>query len=91
VAFAGAAQVVAALRSKGHDVYVVDLAGGLLSEADEARLLVGVSGPAVPPTPEMRQLERRMLSEEVATLPLVRSHTGFGHGQRFARPVIPVP
>ncbi len=88
VAFAGAAQVVAALRSKGHNVYVVDLAGGLLSDADEARLLVGVSGPPVPPTPELRQTERRMLSEELAALPLVRGadvvfpviHGGPGEG-----------
>jgi len=88
VAFAGAAQVVAALRSRGHDVYVVDLAGGLLSDADEARLLVAVSGPPVPPTPELRQAERRMLSEELATLPLVRGadvvfpvvHGGPGEG-----------
>jgi D-alanine-D-alanine ligase len=88
VAFAGAAQVVAALRSRGHDVYVVDLAGGLLNDADEARLLVGVSGPPVPPTPELRQSERRMLSEELAALPVVRGadvvfpvvHGGPGEG-----------
>jgi D-alanine-D-alanine ligase len=88
VAFAVAAQVVAALRSRGHDVYVVDLAGGLLSDADEARLLVGVPGPPVPPTSELRQNERRMLSEELAGLPLVRGadvvfpvvHGGPGEG-----------
>lgn len=88
VAFAGAAQVVAALRSRGHQVHVVDLAGGLLSEAAEARLLVGVSGPPVPPTAELRQNERRMLSEELASLPLVRGadvvfpvvHGGPGEG-----------
>jgi D-alanine-D-alanine ligase len=88
VAFAGAAQVVAALRSRGHDVYVVDLAGGLLSDADEARLLVPVSGPPAPPTPALRQSERRMLSEELAALPVVRGadvvfpvvHGGPGEG-----------
>lgn len=88
VAFAGAAQVVAALRSRGHDVHVVDLAGGLLSDADETRLLVGVSGPPAPPTPQLRQNERRMLSEELAGLPLVRGadvvfpvvHGGPGEG-----------
>ena len=88
VAFAGAAQVVAALRSRGHDVYVVDLAGGLLSDADEARLLVRVSGPPAAPTLELRQQERRMLSEELAALPVVRGadvvfpvvHGGPGEG-----------
>src|SRR5207244_7472304 len=36
VAFAGAVQIVAALRQRGHTVSVVDTASGLLTRADEA-------------------------------------------------------
>ncbi|PYP78962.1 MAG: D-alanine--D-alanine ligase, partial [Gemmatimonadetes bacterium] len=39
VAFAGAAQIVEALRSRGHTVRVVDTVTGLLSPTDEQRLL----------------------------------------------------
>ncbi len=39
VAFAGAAQIVEALRGLGHRVAAVDTVTGLLSPADEARLL----------------------------------------------------
>ncbi|HEY4320488.1 MAG TPA: D-alanine--D-alanine ligase [Gemmatimonadales bacterium] len=41
VAFASATQVVAALRSRGHTVTVVDTTTGILDSASEARLLVG--------------------------------------------------
>src|SRR3989441_239091 len=41
VAFAGAAQIVEALRSRGHTVRVVDTVTGLLSPTDEQPLLVG--------------------------------------------------
>ena len=44
VAFAGAAQVVAALRATGSQVAVVDTVTGLLSPADEERLLVASVG-----------------------------------------------
>src|SRR6266550_4282728 len=50
VAFAGAAQIVEALRSRGHTVRVVDTVTGLLSPTDEQRLLttaVGREPPAV--------------------------------------------
>src|SRR5881394_2789554 len=45
VAFAGAAQIVEALRGRGHTVRVVDTVTGLLSPTDEQRLLsTGVAG-----------------------------------------------
>src|SRR6266566_2987235 len=44
VAFAGAAQIVEALRSRGHTVRVVDTVTGLLSPTDEQRLLTTAVG-----------------------------------------------
>ena len=44
VAFAGAAQIVEALRSRGHTVRVVDTVTGLLSTTDEQRLLTTAVG-----------------------------------------------
>ena len=44
VAFAGAAQIVEALRGRGHQVHVVDTVTGLLAPADEQRLLTGSVG-----------------------------------------------
>ena len=89
VAFAGAAQVVAALRGRGHAVHVVDIAGGLLTEADETRLLrtdVGRTPPA--DLAALVAAERHLLAEELATLPVVQGadvlflvvHGGAGEG-----------
>src|SRR3989441_544719 len=50
VAFASASQIVAALRSRKHDVKVVDTAGGQLDERGEREVLggaVGLTPPAV--------------------------------------------
>ena len=44
VAIASAVQIVAALRSKGHEVAVVDTARGFIPRADESRLLSGSVG-----------------------------------------------
>src|SRR5439155_713378 len=52
VAFAGAAQIVAALRQRGHAVAVVDTASGPLTRTDEARLLTSAVGREPPPLPE---------------------------------------
>jgi D-alanine-D-alanine ligase len=69
VSAASAAQVVAALRSRGHDVVAVDARSGILSRDAEARLLTGrierlppseasVRGlPAVIGTPGLRDIE----------------------------------
>jgi D-alanine-D-alanine ligase len=51
VAFASAAQVVTALRSRGHQVSVADTATGMLDAEAERRLLLG-DAPKAPPTPE---------------------------------------
>jgi D-alanine-D-alanine ligase len=88
VAFAGAAQVVAALRSRGHQVHVVDIAGGVLSPEDEARLLVPQVGTVLPDTSGLAADERRMLCGGLAGLAVVQGadvvfpvvHGGAGEG-----------
>ena len=88
VAFAGAAQVVAALRGRGHVVAVVDLATGHLTEDVEKRLLRSEVGTTLPDVSNLIDGERRMLSQELARLEVVRSadvlflvvHGGAGEG-----------
>ena len=49
VAIASAVQIVAALRSRDHEVAVLDTARGFVPQADESRLLtasVGVTPPS---------------------------------------------
>ncbi|HEV8510543.1 MAG TPA: D-alanine--D-alanine ligase [Gemmatimonadales bacterium] len=72
VAFASASQIVAALRSRKHDVSVVDTAGGLLDEQAERDLLGGAVGTAPPSVDALAERERRMLSEGLAELPALR-------------------
>lgn len=71
VALAGAAQVVAALRARGHAVTVVDTVYGPLSSADEQRLLVPAVGTAPPTLEQLAVLAERELGVEVATLAAV--------------------
>jgi D-alanine-D-alanine ligase len=87
VAFAGAAQVVAALRGRGHEVFVVDTVTGLLTGPTERAALSPAVGP--PPDPaELDERERRFLSEELARLPVIQGadvvflclHGGRGEG-----------
>jgi D-alanine-D-alanine ligase len=73
VAFASASQIVAALRSRKHQVHVVDLAGGLLDERAEHELLGGAVGVTPPSVAALAERERRMLSEELAELEPVRN------------------
>src|SRR5437870_1041540 len=88
VAFASASQIVAALRSRGHDVSVVDTAGGLLDERGERGLLGAAVGTAPPAVDQLAAREQRMLSEGLAELPAVRDadvlflsvHGGSGEG-----------
>lgn len=88
VAFAGAAQVVAALRSRGHQVYVVDIASGVLSADDETKLLVPHVGTELPDTAGLAGAERRMLCGGLAGLAVVQGadvlfpvvHGGAGEG-----------
>jgi D-alanine-D-alanine ligase len=88
VAFAGAAQVVTALRGRGHEVYVVDTVTGLLDADDERRWLSLDVGTAPPNVGNLAAQERRMLSEGLADLPVVHGadvvflvvHGGTGEG-----------
>jgi D-alanine-D-alanine ligase len=73
VAFASASQIVAALRSRKHEVHVVDLAGGLLDERAERELLGGAVGLTPPSVDALAERERRMLSEGLAELEAVRN------------------
>jgi len=68
VAFASASQIVAALRSRKHQVHVVDLAGGLLDERVERELLGGAVGATPPSVEALAERQRHMLSEELAEL-----------------------
>ena len=72
VAFASASQIVAALRSRSHNVAVVDLAGGPLDEAGERELLEGTVGATPPSVDALAERERRILSEELGELDAVR-------------------
>jgi D-alanine-D-alanine ligase len=88
VAFAGAAQVVEALRGRGHRVAVVDTVTGLLAPADEARLLTSAVGRAPPAVADLDERERAMLSNGLASETAVRDadvlflcvHAGRGEG-----------
>ncbi|HXF95859.1 MAG TPA: D-alanine--D-alanine ligase [Gemmatimonadales bacterium] len=88
VAFAGAAQIVRALRARGHEVHVVDTVTGLLDEAGERALLAESVGGAPPPVTDLDRRERAMLSNGLAELPVLRGadvvfpclHGGRGEG-----------
>jgi D-alanine-D-alanine ligase len=88
VAFAGAAQIVTALRARNHEVYAVDTVTGLLSPEDERRLLVDGVGAAPPAIQDLDEREREMLSDGLAVLPVIRGadvlfpcvHGGRGEG-----------
>jgi D-alanine-D-alanine ligase len=71
VAFAGAAQVVAALRSRGRDVTVVDTVDGPLDSSAEGRYLVPSVGRAPPDTDAIRAMQERELGPRLADLPEV--------------------
>jgi len=88
VAFASAAQIVAALRGRDHDVHVVDTAEGLLDPKEEQIVLSGAVGVAPPSVAELEERERKVLSEGLAALAVVRGadvlfialHGGAGEG-----------
>lgn len=88
VAFAGAAEIVRALRGKGHSVTAVDTVTGPLSPDDERRLLVSQVGVEPPPVAELDERERAMLSNGFAAAPAIRQadvvflcvHGGRGEG-----------
>ena len=73
VAIASAVQVIAALRSGGHDVAVVDTARGYIPLADEASLLSGSVGTAPPSIDELHVLEQGLLLSGLGNLAVVRN------------------
>jgi D-alanine-D-alanine ligase len=72
VAIASAVQIVGALRSKGHDVAVVDTARGFIPRADESRLLSGSVGIAPPSIDELHSLERGLFLSGLGNLAVIR-------------------
>jgi D-alanine-D-alanine ligase len=72
VALASAVQVIRALRSRGHEVAVVDTARGYIPESDETALLSGVVGTEPPPSSQLQALERGLLLSGLANLAAVR-------------------
>jgi D-alanine-D-alanine ligase len=72
VAIASAVQVVAALRSAGHDVAVVDTARGYIPESDERSLLAGSVGSEPPSSDQLHALERGLLLSGLGNLAVVR-------------------
>jgi D-alanine-D-alanine ligase len=87
VALASAAQVVAALRSRAHEVAVVDTVTGPLAGAAETAALSAAVG-APPDAAALDDRERRFLGETLATLTEIRRadvvflclHGGRGEG-----------
>jgi D-alanine-D-alanine ligase len=72
VALASAVQVIGALRSRGHEVAVVDTAKGYIPESDEPAQLSGVVGAEPPSIAQLQVLERGLLLSGLANLAVVR-------------------
>jgi D-alanine-D-alanine ligase len=72
VALASAVQVIAALRSRGHEVSVVDTARGYIPATDEPALLSGVVGTEPPSIAQLRGLEQGLLLSGLANLAAVK-------------------
>jgi len=73
VALASARQVLDALRTRGHEVAVVDTARGLIPRAEEAVALGSGVGPAPPSLEELVALERGLLIAGLGDLPAIRT------------------
>ena len=72
VALASAVQVVAALRSRGHQVSVVDTARGYIAQSEEASLVPSQVGLVPPTTERLEALQRGVLLGSLAQLPVVK-------------------
>jgi len=72
VAFAGAAQVVAALLGQGFEVSVVDTVFGELSSEQEREYLIPTVGKAPPTDEVLAQLAKRELGAALADLEAIR-------------------
>jgi D-alanine-D-alanine ligase len=72
VAFAGAAQVVAALRGLGYTITVIDTTSGVLDAAGEARVLGPAVGREPPSAAALANLRRRELGPRLVELGPIR-------------------
>jgi D-alanine-D-alanine ligase len=72
VALASAVQVIGALRSRGHEVAVVDTARGYIPRADEPALLSSAVGIEPPSIAQLQALEQGLLLSGLANLAVVR-------------------
>ena len=72
VALASATQVVAALRSRGHAVAVVDTARGYIAESEEKAMIGGAVGAEPPSISHLQGLERGLLMSGLGNIPVVR-------------------
>ena len=72
VAIASAVQIVAALRSRDHEVGVLDTARGFVPQADESRLLSASVAVTPPSNDELHALERGLLLSGLGNLRVVR-------------------
>jgi len=72
VAIASAVQIVAALRSRDHEVAVLDTARGFVPQADESRLLSASVAVTPPSNDELHALERGLLLSGLGNLRVVR-------------------
>jgi D-alanine-D-alanine ligase len=72
VALASAVQVIAALRSRRHEVAVVDTARGYIPQSDETALLSGTVGTEPPSIERLHALERGLLLSGLANLAVVQ-------------------
>jgi D-alanine-D-alanine ligase len=73
VAIASAVQVIGALRSRGHEVVVVDTARGYIPEADERSLLSGSVGVEPPSIDQLHALEQGLLLSGMGNMAAVRN------------------
>src|SRR5215210_1304041 len=73
VALASAVQVIGALRSRGHEVAVVDTSRGYIPAADEPALLSGTVGVEPPSIEQLRGLERGLLLSGLGNMAAVRN------------------
>ncbi|MFI5235943.1 MAG: D-alanine--D-alanine ligase [Gemmatimonadales bacterium] len=73
VALASAVQVIAALRSRKHNVSVVDTVRGEIARADEASLIPARVGHAPPSTDTLLTQQRDLLVGRLSQLPAVRN------------------
>ncbi len=72
VALASARQVVPALRSRGHDVAVIDTVTGVVPGSREADHLLGAVGTTWPSVADLQERERAFLLTELGELAEVR-------------------